>query len=189
MSKNIILCGVGGQGTILASSLIAGAAMKKGMKVKTAETIGMAQRGGSVFSNIKLGEASSPLIGKGEADIIIGFEPAEALRMLPYLRPDGTVIASTHPVMPVSAMVGQSHYDIEAIILYLKKSVNDLYLLDTDRAMADLKNSKVMNVLLLGAAARTGVLGLEVQDIKQAVLDKVPEKFHELNMKALDYSF
>lgn len=87
MSTNIILCGVGGQGTILASKLIAAAAMKKGIMVRTAETIGMAQRGGSVFSHLKLGSGSfSPLIGRGRADLIIGFEPAEAVRQLPFLK-------------------------------------------------------------------------------------------------------
>ena len=81
MSKNIILCGVGGQGTILASRLIATAAMDKNIPIKTAETIGMAQRGGSVFSHLRLGEGTnSPLIGKGEVDLIIGFEPGETVR-------------------------------------------------------------------------------------------------------------
>ena len=90
MSKNIILCGVGGQGTILASRLIATAAMDKNIPIKTAETIGMAQRGGSVFSHLRLGEGTnSPLIGKGEVDLIIGFEPGETVRQLPFLKKGG----------------------------------------------------------------------------------------------------
>ena len=99
MSKNIILCGVGGQGTILASRLIATAAMDKNIPIKTAETIGMAQRGGSVFSHLRLGEGTnSPLIGKGEVDLIIGFEPGETVRQLPFLKKGGAVVVSSRPV-------------------------------------------------------------------------------------------
>lgn len=87
MNKNIILCGVGGQGTVLASKLIAAAAMEKGIPVMSAETIGMAQRGGSVFSHVRMGEnLYSPMIAKGTADMILGFEPGETVRMLPYLK-------------------------------------------------------------------------------------------------------
>jgi indolepyruvate ferredoxin oxidoreductase beta subunit len=119
MNKNIILCGVGGQGTILASRLIASAAMKKNLPIKTAETIGMAQRGGSVFSHLRIGEAGTPLIAKGQADLIIAFEPGEAVRQLPFLRKGGAVVVSSSPVMPVSAMLGQSAYDVNALIEYL----------------------------------------------------------------------
>ena len=123
MTKNIVLCGVGGQGTVLASKLIAAAAMKKGISVMSAETIGMAQRGGSVFSHIRL-RRTSPLsmIAKGTADIIIGFEPAEAVRMLPYLKDNGQVIVSSHAIMPVTSTLSGADYDGKEIILYLKES-------------------------------------------------------------------
>ncbi len=95
MVINCILAGVGGQGTVLASKLIAQAAMDKGQNVRTAETIGMAQRGGCVVSHVRVGdEIFSPLIPKHTADIIIGFEPAEAVRCLSYLKKDGTVVVS-----------------------------------------------------------------------------------------------
>ncbi len=189
MSTSIILCGVGGQGTILASKLIADAAMARGIPVKSAETIGMAQRGGSVFSNVRLGEGvSSPLIGKGKADLIIAFEPAEAARMLPYLRPGGRLIMSDRPIVPVSAMTGGPAYDLDAIMSFLRESVDDPIVIDCERAFADLGSTKVLNVILLGAAARTGLLGLDVEDIRSAILARVPERFHELNMRALDYT-
>ena len=106
MNKNIVLCGVGGQGTVLASKLIAAAAMKKDIPVMSAETIGMAQRGGSVFSHIRMGEGLyAPMIAKGTADIIIGFEPGEAVRQLPYLREGGQVIVSQRAIRPVTAHV------------------------------------------------------------------------------------
>lgn len=186
--KNVVMSGVGGQGTILASKLIATAAMVEDIPVKTAETIGMAQRGGSVFSHLRLGEGVySPLIGPGEADLIIGFEPAEAVRMLPYLKEGGNVVTSTRPIMPVSAMIGDSEYDVEEIIEYLKTQVKNLVLVDSEKALSELGNDKVLNILLLGAAASTGELGIEKEDIRAAIRQKLPEKLHELNFRALDY--
>ena len=132
MNKNIVLCGVGGQGTVLASKLIAAAAMKKGISVMSAETIGMAQRGGSVFSHIRLGEhLHSPMIAKGTADIIIGFEPAEAVRMLPYLKEHGQVIVSSHAIMPVTSTLSGAYYNGKEMILYLKKVVSNLLVVDS----------------------------------------------------------
>ena len=121
MSLNIVLCGVGGQGTVLASKLISAAAMQKGVAVKSAETIGMAQRGGSVFSHIRIGDdAFSPMIAEGEADLIIAFEPAEAVRMLPFLKEGGAVITSDSPVMPVTAALKGSDYNGVEMIDYMK---------------------------------------------------------------------
>ena len=192
MSKNIILCGVGGQGTILASRLIATAAMDKNIPIKTAETIGMAQRGGSVFSHLRLGEGTnSPLIGKGEVDevdLIIGFEPGETVRQLPFLKKGGAVVVSSRPVMPVSAMIGQSKYDAEAMVEYLKANVEHLTIVDADKAAEELGSAKVLNVVLLGAALRSGELGLDESDLENAIREKVPEKFLELNKKALSWS-
>ena len=185
---NIVLCGVGGQGTILASRLIASAAMKAGIPVKSAETIGMAQRGGSVFSHLRLGEdAGSPRIGLGQADVIIGFEPAETVRMLPFLKEGGTVVASSAPVMPVSAMIGASSYPLEDILAYLKENVPALTLVDSKKAAEDLGSSKCLNVVLLGAALRTGRLALKKEDVICALKEALPEKLHEMNCKALDY--
>ena len=189
MSKNIILCGVGGQGTILASRLIATAAMDRSIPIKTAETIGMAQRGGSVFSHLRLGEgANSPLIGKGEVDLIIGFEPGETVRQLPFLKKGGAVVVSSRPVMPVSAMIGQSSYDAEAMVDYLKANVEHLTLVDADKAAQELGSAKVLNVVLLGAAIRSGELGLSEEDVEKAIKEKVPARFLELNKKALAWS-
>ena len=188
MKKNIILCGVGGQGTILASRLIAAAAMAGGLPVHTAETIGMAQRGGSVFSHIRIGEGVfSPLIARGEADLIIGFEPGETVRLLPWLKKDGTVVYATAPVRPVSAMIGRSAYHVEEMSAYLEENTAHLIPVDTARAARDLGSDKIMNVLLLGAAVRSGALGLGMDEMMQAVREKVPERFAALNKKALNY--
>lgn len=189
MNKNIILCGVGGQGTILASRLIATAAMNKDIPIKTAETIGMAQRGGSVFSHLRLGEGTnSPLIGKKEVDLIIGFEPGETVRQLPFLKPGGTVVVSSRPVMPVSAMIGQSSYNASEMLEYLKANVENLVIVDADKAAEDLGSAKTLNVVLLGAALQSGELGLDEEDLIGAIKEKVPEKLFALNQKALAWS-
>lgn len=189
MSTDIILCGVGGQGTILASKLIASAAMGRNLAVKTAETIGMAQRGGSVLSHVRLGDdVSSPLMARGSADLIIAFEPAEAVRQLPFLKPGGCVVVSTRPVVPVSAMTGGPAYDCEAIMSYLRSHVGDLVEVDAARAAVDLGSAKCLNVVLLGAAARAGGLGLTVDEILRAMHDRLPERLWDLNERALAYA-
>ena len=188
-NTNIILCGIGGQGTILASKLLAAAAMQRGIEVKTAETIGMAQRGGSVFSHIRLGEdLNSPLIAPGKADLILAFEPAEAVRQLDYLKPGGTVVASTRPIYPTSALIGGPPYPFEDILQYLKDTVEHLILVDSEKAAAELGSDKVLNVVLLGAALKSGELPIEKEDLLNAVHERVAPRFHELNERALNYA-
>ena len=187
MSKNIVFCGVGGQGTVLASKLVAKAAMKEHLHVRTAETIGMAQRGGSVFSHMRLGPASSPLIGKGQADLLIGFEPGEAVRQLPYLKEGGWVVASTRPLQPVSAMIGLSSYDAGRMVEYLEEKTDHLVLVDADKALEQVGSPKVLNLLLLGAALRTGEIGVSRESLVEAIHETLAPKLWELNEKALDY--
>ena len=188
MRKNIVLTGVGGQGTGLASKLIAAAAMNKGLPVMSAETIGMAQRGGSVFSHLRIGEGiASPMIAKGEADLILGFEPAETVRMLPYLKPDGQVVTAMRGVMPVTAALAGGNYRAEDMLAYLKSEVKNLLLVDTDEAVRTLGNPKVVNVVLLGAALASGALGLTEAELQDAIRDRLPEKLHEINFRALSY--
>ena len=185
-TNDIILCGVGGQGTVLASKLLARAAMNAGLPVKTAETIGMAQRGGSVFSHVRIGEgAASPLIGRGRAGLIIAFEPAEAVRQLPYLREGGTVVVSARPIVPASAFSGGPAYDLPAIMAYLRERVEHLVVVDADAAAAQLGSARVLNVVLLGAACRAKALCLTEGAIAEAIRQLVPERFHELNARAL----
>ena len=187
--RSIVLAGVGGQGTILASKLVAAAAMRAGLPVKTAETIGMAQRGGSVFSHLRVGGGiHSPLIGPGGADLILGFEPAEAVRMLPYLKAGGTVVTSTRPIQPVSAMIGGAPYDPGEMLAYLEAHAGRVVTVDADRALSEIGNDKVLNVLLLGIAAETGALGFDAEQLADAVEAVLPAKLHEINKKALAYA-
>lgn len=189
MNKNIILCGVGGQGTILASKLISTAAMEKNIPVMSAETIGMAQRGGSVFSHLRMGkEVYSPMIARGTADIILGFEPGETVRMLPYLKKGGQVVVSARPVMPVTASLSGSSYDGKEMLAYLEEQVEHLQIIDTEKACKELGSAKVVNLLLLGSAVRSGALGLTEEDIREAIKKRLPEKHHALNFRALSYT-
>ena len=189
MRKNIILCGVGGQGTVLASRLISAAAMAKGIPVLSAETIGMAQRGGSVFSHLRMGDGLySPMIARGEADLIIGFEPGEAVRMLPFLKPDGQMIVSDRAVMPVTASLAGTEYRASDMLDFLSAHVADLRILDAEEAMRKIGSPKVLNLILLGAAVSGGALGLERKDLEDAIRARIPEKFHELNFRALAYA-
>ena len=168
--KNIVLCGVGGQGTVLASKLLAAAAMSKDIPVMSAETIGMAQRGGSVFSHLRMGnDLYSPMIETGTTDLIIGFEPGETVRMLPYLKTGGHVVVSTRAVKPVTATLSGFDYDAPQMLDYLKANVPNLTFVNADQACSDIGSSKVLNMVLLGAAIRTGVLDFTISEIESKI--------------------
>ncbi|MBO4619921.1 MAG: indolepyruvate oxidoreductase subunit beta [Victivallales bacterium] len=189
MNRNIVLCGVGGQGTVLASKLLAAAAMARGLPVMSAETIGMAQRGGCVFSNIRLGEGvHSPMIEKGTADLILGFEPGEAVRMLPFLKPDGAVVTNACAVVPASASLSGFDYRGETMVEYLQKAVKKLVVVDGQAACAALGSPRVLNMVLLGVAVRTGELGLALEDLLEVLPSQVRPQFVELNRKALTFN-
>ncbi len=185
---NILLCGVGGQGTVLASKLIAAAAAEKGMKVMSAETIGMAQKGGSVSSFLRVGDGVyTPIFRRKCADIIIAFEPAEAVRMIDYLKDGGTVVVNTHAVMPVTAALAGSDYTADKMIKYLRTLNLNLIETDCDKACAELGSAKITNTVLLGAAAKSGELPFTVGDLEAALAHTVKPQLCELNKKALWY--
>ncbi len=189
MDKKIIMCGVGGQGTVLASKLIASAAMKKNIPVMSAETIGMAQKGGSVTTYIRMGEqVKTPMIRKGTADIIIGFEPAECVRMLPYLKAGGSVVVNENAIKPVTSMLSASEYQGAEMIDFLKTKVENLIVVNCDEACKELGSTRVTNMVLLGAALDTGELCLDCEDIQAAMRERMKEALWELNFKALAYT-
>lgn len=184
MNKDILICGVGGQGTVLASKLIAAAAMNCGNTVHSAETIGMAQRGGSVTSHVRIGDtAFSPLIPKGTADILLAFEPAEAVRNLSYLKKDGAVIVNSNPVKPTTESLNDTGYDGTELLAYLKTKCTCL-VIDAEALCAPFGSSRYFNVAILGAAAGTGWLGLSSDALLQEIETRVPAKFVETNKKA-----
>lgn len=187
MIKSCLLCGVGGQGTVLAAKVLADAAITKGVEVKTTETIGMAQRGGSVVSHVRIGDdIHSPLIPFGSADVIIGFEPAEVVRNIAYLKKDGAVIVCPKAVKPVTAALSGSTYDGSEMITYLQQNIENLTIVDGDKICKTCNNPKVLNVALLGATIATGKLDITFDEIKNALLNRLPQKLHEVNVKALE---
>lgn len=185
---NCILAGVGGQGTILASKLIAQSAMNKGLNARTAETIGMAQRGGCVVSHVRIGEEiHSPMIPLKQADLVIGFEPAEAVRCMPYLKPNGTMVVSIKAIKPVTASLskGGATYNGKDMIEYLKRNVKHLVLVDGEAVCNECGSAKVLNTALLGAAANSGALSITVDELEETITQKLPQKYIEMNCLAL----
>ena len=181
---NCILAGVGGQGTVLASKLIAQAGLSNGLKVRTAETIGMAQRGGCVVSHVRTGtDIKSPLVPVGQADIIIGFEPAEAVRNLPYLKKDGVAVVALKAVRPVTASLTGSSYDGSDMVEYLKNNVKNLILVDGEAICASVGSSKVLNIALLGAALNA--LNISAVEMEATIRKNVRPQFIDMNLQAL----
>ena len=188
MKKDIMICGVGGQGTVLASKIIAASAMEEGSAVHSAETIGMAQRGGPVTSHVRIGEdAYSPLIPLGGADLLIAFEPSEAVRNLKHLKEDGFLIVNAVPVKPTS-LGSTEGYDGQAEIAYLR-SVCRCLIVDSDALCAPFGSTKFFNVAVLGAAAGTGELGLNADTIRTTITRIVPERFREKNLAAFEAGY
>ena len=181
---NCILAGVGGQGTVLASKLIAQAGLSSGQMVRTAETIGMAQRGGCVVSHVRTGaHIDSPLVPVGQADIIIGFEPAEAVRNLPYLKKGGTAVVARKAVRPVTASLTGSSYDGSDMLAYLSQNVERLILVDGEAICQQIGSPKVLNIALLGAALEA--LGIESAQMEDVIRASVRPQFIDMNLKAL----
>ena len=186
MAKNVLICGVGGQGTVLAAKVLSQAAISNGERVLSAETIGMAQRGGSVVSHVRIGsDVFSPLVPKGQADILIAFEAAEAARNIDYLKTGGSVIVSKKVVQPVTASLSGKIFDEGEMISFLQKKAANVVAVDTDEACRELGSSKVVNMLLLGASCRSGLISKN--ELKQALKLLVKPEFYELNVRAVDY--
>ncbi len=185
MNKNILLCGVGGQGTVLASKIIAAAAMEEGSTVHSAETIGMAQRGGSVTSHVRIGDnCYSPLIPEGKADVILAFEPSEAVRNLKYLNKNGTVVVNSVPVKPVTESLQETGYDGREVLEYLKKKVKNVIVVDAGSLLSSLGSSKYFNIAILGVSIGADILGIKEETVVNEIKRRVPERFLEVDMTA-----
>ena len=186
MSKSVILCGVGGQGTVLASKLISYAAMAKGEEVKSAETIGMAQRGGSVVTFVRYGDkVAEPIVEEGQADVIIAFERLEALRYAHFLKKDGALIVNDWRIDPMPVVIGAAEYP-ENILENLKKDYR-VYTVDATEESKKLGNPRVFNLIVLGIAAQHMDFSKELW---YDVIEKtVPPKTIEINKKAFDVGY
>lgn len=188
---NIMITGVGGQGTVLAAKLLAQAAETRNWRVRTAETIGMAQRGGSVVSHVRLANQDepridAPLIAHGEADLIIAFEPAEAVRCLGYLRPGGALVSATSSVQPVTAALSRDAYSSKPFLEYLRQTVPNCLLLDDTALIKQIGSPKALNVALLASAVAISDLGFTVEELRAAMHASVRSQFVALNDRAID---
>lgn len=185
---NLLLAGVGGQGTILASRVICTAAQEAGYDVKQAEVHGMAQRGGSVVTQIRFGtEVHSPLFGRGEASALVAFERLEALRYLPYLAPNGTVVVNDQAILPVPVILGKQAYPEDALA-QLRQQAGGLLVIEARRIAEGLGNVKAVNVVLVGALAgwmaRAGLSRVTREQWLAALAGQVKPQFREVNEQA-----
>ncbi len=185
-TTNIMIVGVGGQGTLLASRILGNAVIRQGYDVKVSEVHGMSQRGGSVVTYVKYGEeVNSPIIDRGEADIILAFELLEAYRALPWLKKGGKMIVNDQKINPMPVITGAATYPAD-IVEKLSAAV-DLTAVDALSLATEAGNIKAVNVVLIGVMAKNTAIPYEewVETIKTTV----PAKFLEVNLKAFDLGY
>mgnify|MGYP002508719898 CR=1 FL=1 len=187
MIKNIMIVGVGGQGSLLASKILGKAAMDAGYDVKVSEVHGMSQRGGSVVTYVRYGDEPvySPVIGAGEADVILSFELLESARWLPCLKIGGTVVTSLQQINPMPVIMGVKEYP-ENILAILEKE-HKVCTVDGQAIALELKNAKVLNSVVLGFAAKH--VGFEKEAWLDVIEKTVPAKTIEINKNAFTMGY
>ncbi len=186
-TKSIMIVGVGGQGTLLASRLLGAALISVGYDVKVSEVHGMSQRGGSVVTYVKYGDkVDSPIVQKGQADLILAFEQLEAARWLPFLKTDGTIIANTQQIDPMPVVTGVATYP-DGVLDAIRKTGVKLRDIDALSLAVEAGSAKAVNVVLIGVMAAHMDIDRAVWE--QAIRETVPAKFLEMNLKAFDLGY
>lgn len=186
-TKSIMIVGVGGQGTLLASRILGNAVISEGYDVKVSEVHGMSQRGGSVVTYVRYGDkVYSPIIDKGSADMILAFEELEALRALPYLKKGGKIIVNTQQIDPMPVITGAVKYP-ENIIEELKASGADVTAADALELALKAGNMKAVNVVLIGIMAKNTTVPKKVW--VDTIKKTVPEKFLDVNLAAFELGY
>ena len=181
-TKSILLVGVGGQGTILASKILTEGLVRKGYDVKMSEIHGMSQRGGSVTTHVRYGtKVASPVVPMGEADVLVAFEKVEAVRWLAYLKKSGTLVVNTFEIYSLPVLIGAAKYPDE-VIEKLKAEVTNIKEFNAGKIAEELGNIKAQNVVLLGALVKA--MNLEDLDWESVIRDTVPPKLLNLNIEA-----
>ena len=187
MSKNIMIVGVGGQGTLLASRILGNVIINEGYDVKLSEVHGMSQRGGSVVTYVKYGDkVYSPIIDEGEADIILAFESLEALRAVPYLKKDGIMIANTQEIDPMPVIIGAATYPTDVLAELTNKGMR-VEALDALSLAVQAGSPKAVNIVLMGKAAKN--FDIPYESWIKAIENTVAERFVEMNKKAFDLGY
>lgn len=181
---DLFITGVGGQGNILASDVIGEVALSAGFDVKKTDTLGMAQRGGSVISHVRIGEkVYSPLIQEGEVDILLAFEKLEGVRWASYLQPGATVILNQHVLPPLSVNQGIEHYPTdEEVLAILKQRTDKIYLVEGTRRAIELGNARTLNIFMLGCLSV--FLPFKVTAWQEVIVQHLPERLLKLNIAA-----
>ena len=181
----IVISGVGGQGSLTAGRLIAEAALAEGKNVLASEIHGMSQRGGIVDSTVVIGNVKSALIAEGQADVLLSFEPVEAVRCLGYVSRKSVAVTNTAKIVPFSVTMGQAEYpDLEQTLGLIRRSVKRLVAIDAVGIAKKAGSDKTLNSVLIGALAATGVLPIDGEVLKETILSLVPKKFLKENEKA-----
>ncbi|HSW58019.1 MAG TPA: indolepyruvate ferredoxin oxidoreductase subunit beta [Dehalococcoidales bacterium] len=188
---NIIIAGTGGQGVVVLSELLGNAAVTAGFKVRGSEVLGMAQRGGSVFSNIRLGtDIESPMTAEGKCDILIAVEPSEALRNIQFLSKNTTVVLNIRKVIPYTVSLGQSTYpEIDQIVAKLKSVANKVIALDAVEYAEKAGNRQSTNVVMIGALFGSGKIPISPETMKEHIATKFAGKGADVNIKAFDLGY
>jgi indolepyruvate ferredoxin oxidoreductase beta subunit len=188
---NIIICGVGGQGVVLVSELLGSAAVRGNVRVKGSEVLGMAQRGGSVFSNLRLGgDVIAPMTPDGKCDVLIAVEPSEALRNIQYLAKNSVVVLNTTTVVPYTVYLGKSGYPTQEQIIKKLRDVTDrIITLDASGLAKEAGSLQAANVVMLGALFGTGLMPIKDETAKEAILARFKAKVGEINIKAFDLGY
>lgn len=181
---SVFITGVGGQGIILASELLSDVSLKAGFDVKKSEVHGMAQRGGSVVSTVRFGDkVHSPLISPGEADVVLAFEPLEALRTLHFSKPSGKVVVNSRPVMPATVASGMATYPKD-VFEQIKKVVPDVVVVDGITLAKEAGTVRAVNVVLLGALSN--YLPFKQETWQEVIKERIPHKYLDANLRAFN---
>lgn len=187
---NVYIAGVGGQGVVRTSIIIGLACFKKGVNVVMSEIHGMAQRGGSVPAEMKIGDAYSPIIEKGGADLLISFEPAESLRAMDKLSKDTVAVINTQPIIPVTVALGTSVYlDPKMYIDELRSKLKRVVALDAESMAREAGNILSLNMVMLGASSATPGFPVEKEFLVAAMKENLPAKAIDANLRAFDMGF
>lgn len=185
--QSVLIVGVGGQGTLLASKLLGGALVSQGYDVKVSEVHGMSQRGGSVITYVRYGDkVNSPIIDLGEADVILSFELLEAARYLPYLKKGGVIVTNNQKIDPMPVITGAKEYPAD-VIGEIRSTGANIVEIDALKIAEEAGSSKAVNVVLLGQLAKH--LSISYEEWIDVIKTNVPEKFVDMNIKAFDLSY
>lgn len=184
---NIYICGVGGQGIIKTSVIIGGAAMNQGLNVVMSEIHGMSQRGGSVSTELKIGDYNSSIIPEHGADMLLSFEPIETVRGLDKVNDDTKIVFNTHPIVPASS--DKPYPGVGNITDVLKENFKHVLPIDGTKLAMDAGNVLALNMVLLGAVTADDKFPLSKESVIAAMKNNLKPKFHELNLKAIESGY